>query len=93
MLRLIGLVGVSLLLSGCASQKVELNPEERTAQEQRMRDFLNDSSPRNMNQQSKVTPEFTKQFRLPSPRKQAPDEASQETSKPSDEDHFEPSRD
>ena len=27
------------------------------------------------------------------PRKQAPDEASTETSKPSDEDHFEPSRD
>lgn len=93
MLRLIGLLGVSLLLSGCPSQKVVLSPEERTAQEQRMRDFLNDSSPRNMNQQSKVTPEFTTQFRLPSPRKQAPDEASKETPKANDSDYLESRRD
>ena len=93
MLRLVGLVGVSLLLNGCTSQKVELKPEERTAQEQRMRDFLNDSSPRNMNQQSKVTPEFTTQFRLPSPRKQTTDEASKETSRPSDADYLESGRD
>ena len=93
MLRLIGLVGISLLLTGCASQKVALSPEERTVQEQRMRDFLNDSSPRNMNQQSKVTPEFTKQFPLSGPRQQIPDEASKKTSKPSDSDYIELGRD
>jgi hypothetical protein len=91
MLRFIGLVGLSLLLNGCASQKVVLSPEERTVQEQRMRDFLNDSSPRNMNQQSKVTPEFTKQFRLAGPQ-QVPDEASTKTSK-SDLDYIELGRD
>ncbi len=93
MLRLIGWVGVSLLLHGCASQKVVLSPEERTTQEQKMRDFLNDSSPRNMNQQSKATPEFTRQFRLPGPRQQVPAEASKEIPKASDLDHFEPGRD
>ncbi|MBP6104383.1 MAG: hypothetical protein KBD23_05730 [Gammaproteobacteria bacterium] len=93
MLRLIGWVIVSLLLNGCASQKVVLSPEERTTQEQKMRDFLNDSSPRNMNQQSKATPEFTTQFRLPGPRKQAPHEAPKETPKASDSDYLEPGRD
>ncbi len=73
MLRFIGLLGCSLLLGGCVLDKTAMSPEERGAQEQRMRDFLNDSSPRNMNQQSKVTPEFTKQFRLPGPPKQDTD--------------------
>ncbi len=73
MLRFIGLLGFSVLLSGCVLDKTAMSPEERGAQEQRMRDFLNDSSPRNMNQQSKVTPEFTKQFRLPGAGKQEAD--------------------
>lgn len=89
MLRFIGLVGLSLLLSGCFFEKATLSPAERAAQEQRMRDFLNDSSPRNMNQQSKATPEFTKRFQMPASRKKE----SLETSKPSDSDYLEPGRD
>lgn len=90
MLRLIGCLGFSLLLSGCASEKLAQTPEARSAQEQRMRDFLNDSSPRNMNQQSKVTPEFTKRFRLPSPSKKEP---VQEAATMGDSEHVEPGRD
>ncbi len=86
MLRFIGLVALTLFLGACTSEKVALSPEERREQEQRMRDFLNDSSPRNMNQQSKVTPEFTKQFRLPSPKKENADEATSEPTKQSNSD-------
>ncbi len=92
MLRFIGLLGFSVLLSGCVVDKAALSPEERVDQEQRMRDFLNDSSPRNMNQQSKATPEFTKQFRLPGSRKQDVDDSAK-TPQVEGVERLEPARD
>ncbi len=45
--------------------KGSMTPEERSAQEVRMQRFLNDSSPRNMNEEPKVTPELTQRFTIP----------------------------
>ncbi len=56
---LLALLCVSV--SACKSQEPS-TPLEQEEQEQRMRQFLNDSSPRNTNQHSKVVPEFRKTF-------------------------------
>jgi hypothetical protein len=58
------LLGVlTLCLAGC-SRPQSGTPAEDEAQEERMRTFLNNSSPRNMNQQPKAVPEFRKNFNV-----------------------------
>jgi len=54
---------LTLSLAGCPRPQAG-TPAEEEAQEERMRGFLNDSSPRNTNQQPKATPEFTKNLDL-----------------------------
>ena len=50
---------LALFIAGCQRPQSG-TPAEEEAQEERMRAFLNDSSPRNMNQQPKAVPEFRK---------------------------------
>jgi len=50
-----------LALSGC-ERPAPSTPAEEEAQVERMRGFLKDSSPRNMNEHPKVVPEFTTTF-------------------------------
>jgi hypothetical protein len=52
-----------LALSGC-ERPTPATPAEEEAQATRMRGFLRDSSPRNMNEHPKVVPEFTTNFDL-----------------------------
>ena len=56
------LILLCLAFTGCTRLAQPATPEEQEAQEEKMREFLNDSSPRNMNQQPKAIPEFTKRF-------------------------------
>lgn len=63
-IRWITLAGVGLL-SGCMLDKGSMTADERMDQESRMQRFLNDSSPRNMNQEPKVTPELSHRFVIP----------------------------
>lgn len=62
-LKYLVLCFLTLSLAGCPRPQA-VTPAEDEAQEERMRGFLNDSSPRNTNQQPKVTPEFKKNFNL-----------------------------
>jgi hypothetical protein len=59
-----------LVLSGC-ERPAPLSPAEDEAQATRMRGFLRDSSPRNMNEHPKVVPEFTTNFDLNKSRDKA----------------------
>jgi len=59
-LWLVGLL--CMAISGCTRFAQPETPLEQEEQEQRMRVFLENSSPRNMNDHPKVTPEFTKVF-------------------------------
>ena len=52
-----------LALSGC-ERPAPATPAEEAAQAERMRGFLRDSSPRNMNEHPKVVPEFTTNINL-----------------------------
>lgn len=72
LVKLIALGGV-VLLSGCMVDKASMTADERVEQESRMRRFLNDSSPRNMNEEPKVTPEINHRFVIPKDSKKAPD--------------------
>ena len=64
----------ALCLGACTRGQAVLSPAERGEQEQRMRMFLEDSSPRSMNVQPRVTPEFSKSFSLkPRPKAAAPE--------------------
>ena len=62
-MRYLLLILVSLTISGCQN-KSPLTPQEQEEQETRMRAFLNESSPRNMNQLPKVAPELKRSFNM-----------------------------
>lgn len=52
-----------VVLTGCAKTNQPLTPLQREDQEIRMRQFLEDSSPRNQDhQQPKVEPKFSRTF-------------------------------
>lgn len=56
-----------LMMTGCAKNPTPLTPAEQDEQETRMRNFLYDTAPRNMDRQvPKVTPEFSRTFNLKS---------------------------
>ena len=57
-------VFLSVLVSGCIFNRAPLDPQDQDEQEARMREFLRESSPRNMNQQPKAVPEFIKTYNL-----------------------------
>src|SRR4051812_3500534 len=58
----IALALLCVVMSGCTRYAQPATPEEQVAQEQMMRNVLNDSSPRNMNEHPKVTDEFKRTF-------------------------------
>jgi hypothetical protein len=61
-MRYLGLVLVFIIVSGCTRFAQPATPVEQEEQEERMREFLDKSSPRNMSDLPKVTPEFIKRF-------------------------------
>lgn len=61
-MRYVFLIALGFLLSACTRTVEHLTPKEQDEQETRMRYFLEESSPRNMDGHAKVTPEFTKTF-------------------------------
>jgi len=65
------------ILSGCALDKQPRTPEEMGDQESRMRYMLNETSPRNMNDLPKVTPEFSKSFNTGGPKEVVADEVTE----------------
>jgi hypothetical protein len=65
-MRYVILMTLIILLSACTRTVEHLTPKEQEDQEERMRYFLEDTSPRNMNDHPKVTPEFNKTFNLKS---------------------------
>ncbi len=60
-MRYVVLMALCLMVSGCKNAGPS-TPKEQEEQEQRMRVFLDETSPRNMNNLPKVTPEFKKTF-------------------------------
>jgi len=62
MMRYLWLILACVSMIGCTRYAQPLTPTEQDEQEERMREFLDKSSPRNMNAHPKVTPEFTKKF-------------------------------
>jgi hypothetical protein len=64
-----------LALNGC-ERAAPATPAEEEAQVERMRGFLKDSSPRNMNEHPKVVPEFTTTFNTNKSRDKDQDAAS-----------------
>ena len=82
LIKLITLAGVGLL-SGCMLDKGSMTADERVDQESRMQRFLNDSSPRNMNEEPKVTPELSHRFVIPKDSSKVPKpQKSSETTNP-----------
>lgn len=61
-LQIIGFTVVFGMIGGCALDKQARTPEEMGQQEDRMRQALTDTSPRNMTDLPKVTPEFSENF-------------------------------
>lgn len=60
-------------LVGCAYEQPS-TPAEQEAQEFKMRELLNDTSPRNMNDQPKATQEFKRTYDLDKPGTVVPNE-------------------
>ncbi len=84
-MRYVWLVVLCIVVSGCTRYAQPATPLEQEEQEDRMREFLNDSSPRNMNDHPKVTPEFTRSFNT---RGSAPSPSSLESSKTGEEENW-----
>ncbi len=57
-------VFLCLLLTGCHNPETPMTPEQQEAQQERMREFLDESSPRNRNQQPKAVPEIVKNYEI-----------------------------
>lgn len=55
-------VTILLSVAGCFWNGKPMTAEEQEEQGERMREFLDESSPRNRNQQPKVVPEFVKEY-------------------------------
>lgn len=61
-MRYLWVIFACISVIGCTRFAQPATPLEQEEQEERMREFLDKSSPRNMNEHPKVTPEFTKKF-------------------------------
>ena len=71
-MRYLAVMMLCVLVSGCKNAE-PATPKEQEEQEQRMRYFLNETSPRNMNDHPKVTPEFKKTFNTKSSKQDSAD--------------------
>jgi len=61
-MRYLLLMLLCVVLTGCPRNTQPVTAGDRAAEEEMMRNVLNDSSPRNMNEHPKVTDEFKKRF-------------------------------
>lgn len=65
---------LSLVLAGCSRDKPLMTASEEEEQEVRMRQLLEDSSPRNTNDIPKAIPEFKRTYDLNRPGEQVPND-------------------